>query len=140
MTDTPRRIPGRGATIVIAATALALTSFALGDYDLSWSTFDAGGGTATGGALVIEVTLGQPDASARDALTSTSFSLTGGFWAVTEPCAGDIDGTGEVGFSDLVAVLAAWGPCMGCPEDIDGDGIVGFSDLLTILADWGPCP
>ncbi len=27
------------------------------------------------------------------------------------PCPGDIDGDGEVVFTDLLRVLAAWGPC-----------------------------
>ena len=55
------------------------------------------------------------------------------------PCLEDFDGDGTVGFSDLLAVLAAWGPCAGCPEDLDSDGTVGFRDLLIVLAAWGPC-
>ncbi|NNF42811.1 MAG: hypothetical protein HKO59_15925 [Phycisphaerales bacterium] len=48
----------------------------------------------------------------------------------------DIDGDGQVGFSDLLAVLSAWGPCSGCPADLDGDGLVGLIDLLIILSAW----
>jgi hypothetical protein len=55
------------------------------------------------------------------------------------PCPGDVDGGGDVGFRDLLAVLASWGPCAGCPEDVDGNGGVGFEDLLIVLAEWGPC-
>lgn len=54
-------------------------------------------------------------------------------------CATDLDGDGQTGFSDLLAVLAAWGPCAACPEDLDDSGDVGFSDLLAVLAAWGPC-
>jgi len=54
-------------------------------------------------------------------------------------CPGDIDFNGDVGFGDLVALLAAWGPCCGCAEDIDRDGAVTFGDLLVVLAGWGPC-
>jgi hypothetical protein len=54
-------------------------------------------------------------------------------------CASDVDGDGQVGFSDLLEVLSNWGPCVGCPSDIDGDGMVGFSDLLIVLSTWGPC-
>ena len=54
-------------------------------------------------------------------------------------CAADLDGTGDVGFTDLLAVLTAWGPCSGCPEDLDGDRSVGFTDLLEVLTAWGPC-
>jgi hypothetical protein len=55
-------------------------------------------------------------------------------------CDADLDGNGDVGFDDLLAVLAAWGPCGGCAEDIDGDGSVAFGDLLIVLSTWGPCP
>jgi len=54
--------------------------------------------------------------------------------------AADFDGDGNVGFSDLTQLLAAWGPCAGCPEDLDGDDSVGFADLTTVLNSWGPCP
>ncbi len=27
-----------------------------------------------------------------------------------------------------------------CPADFDDDGNVGVSDLLVLLANWGPCP
>jgi len=54
-------------------------------------------------------------------------------------CPADLDNSGDVGFTDLIAVLAAWGPCV-CPEDLDHSGDVGFTDILTILAEWGPCP
>jgi hypothetical protein len=55
-------------------------------------------------------------------------------------CPSDVDGDGTVAFSDLLAVIADWGPCAGCPEDVDGDGVVGFTDITLILAAWGPCP
>jgi hypothetical protein len=54
-------------------------------------------------------------------------------------CTGDITGDDEVGFADLLLLLAAWGPCPGCPEDLDDDDFVGFQDLLLLLAEWGPC-
>lgn len=59
--------------------------------------------------------------------------------ALNSPLIGDIDGDGTVGFSDLVAVLAAWGPCPPpslCAHDLDCDGSIGFSDLLIVLANW----
>jgi len=49
----------------------------------------------------------------------------------------DIDGDGDVDVSDLLALLADWGPCPTCFEDIDGDGDVDVSDLLILLANWG---
>ncbi|MCP3903956.1 MAG: hypothetical protein GY715_10015 [Planctomycetes bacterium] len=27
-----------------------------------------------------------------------------------------------------------------CPSDLDGSGVVGFGDILRIISDWGPCP
>ena len=55
-------------------------------------------------------------------------------------CTGDLDGSGDVGFPDILAILAAWGPCSGCDEDLDASGDVGFPDLLTVLSAYGPCP
>jgi len=55
-------------------------------------------------------------------------------------CPADVTGDGVVDTADLLAVLAAWGPCEGCPEDINGDGIVSTEDLLILLAAWGECP
>lgn len=49
---------------------------------------------------------------------------------------GDVDGDGAVGLSDLLEVLAGWGPCAGCSADLDGDGVVGLDDLLILLAAW----
>ena len=50
---------------------------------------------------------------------------------------GDIDGDGIVGFSDLAAILAAWGICEDCPADLNGDGAVFFDDLTILLNNWG---
>ncbi len=55
-------------------------------------------------------------------------------------CLWDLDANGSVGASDLLALLASWGPCKGCPADFDSSGTVGTSDLLALLANWGPCP
>jgi len=51
---------------------------------------------------------------------------------------GDIDGDGIVGFGDLVAVLAGFGPCRTdcCTADVNGDGTVNFADLVLILANF----
>ncbi len=55
------------------------------------------------------------------------------------PCPWDLDANGSVGVSDLLLLLASWGPCKGCPADFDGNDDVGVSDLLVLLANWGPC-
>jgi subtilisin family serine protease len=55
------------------------------------------------------------------------------------PLPGDVDGDGVVNVADLVAVVAAWGPCPpagGCAADGDGDGAVGVTDLLLVILHW----
>ena len=54
----------------------------------------------------------------------------------------DLTGDGVVGVPDLLALLAAWGPCAdpcppACPEDLDGDCAIAVPDLLILLANWG---
>ncbi len=56
------------------------------------------------------------------------------------PRSGDVDGDGTVGILDLLALLAAWGPCpaapAACPTDVDGTGSTSIGDLLSLLAGW----
>lgn len=56
-------------------------------------------------------------------------------------CPADLDGDGNVGFADLLSLLAAWGPCAPgpCAADLDGDQDVGFADLLALLSVFGSC-
>ncbi|MBT8485184.1 MAG: S8 family serine peptidase [Phycisphaerales bacterium] len=53
---------------------------------------------------------------------------------------GDVNGDGAVDFTDLLALLAAWGDCpdppADCPADFDDSGTVDFNDLLVLLAAW----
>lgn len=45
----------------------------------------------------------------------------------------------DVGITDLLALLAAWGQNPHHPADFDGDGEVDLLDLLDLLNHWGPC-
>ena len=57
-----------------------------------------------------------------------------------EPPIGDLDGDCAVGVSDLLMLLANWGPCKNCDDcraDLDGDCSVGVKDLLILLGNWG---
>ncbi len=56
-------------------------------------------------------------------------------------CAADLDGEGNVGVPDLLALLGCWGGVSPECEDADlmKDGSVGVPDLLELLGAWGPC-
>jgi hypothetical protein len=83
---------------------------------------------------------GQPEPAhnaatiAATALTVANFRCSG-----APTCTEDLDGSGDVGFGDILQVIGAWGPCAACPEDLDGSGDVGFGDILVLIAGWGPC-
>lgn len=60
----------------------------------------------------------------------------------TLPCLADITGDNAVNVQDLLAVLNAWGPCLGidCLADINNDNVVNVQDLLAVINSWGACP
>jgi len=59
----------------------------------------------------------------------------------TAPCPADLDGSGDVGFGDILSIISAWGPCgVPCPEDLSGNGNVDFADILAVIGAFGPCP
>ena len=62
------------ALLVMAGVVLAQSG---GEYDLSWSTIDGGGGTSEGGGYSLSGTIGQPDAGNSQ---GGDFTLDGGFW------------------------------------------------------------
>lgn len=53
-------------------------------------------------------------------------------------CPWDLNGSGIVDTSDLLAVFAQWGT--DGPADFNESGTVDKGDLLILLANWGPCP
>ncbi len=129
--------------VALAAATFGVAFTGAGGFAIDWDTIDGGGGQSSGGTFALQGTIGQHDAGGP--MTGAKFALTGGFWAGVAsapgaPCPADLDGDGSVGVSDLLELLASWGPCKGCPADFDGNGDVGVSDLLTLLANWGPCP
>ena len=64
--------------IVLKLLFLFLGAQTGGDYDLTWSTVDGGGGTSIGGAYTLTGTAGQPDAGTHSGGT---YTVAGGFWA-----------------------------------------------------------
>ncbi len=69
-------------------------------------------------------------------------ALFGGQVEIVDSCPPDLDHNGDVGFGDLIILLASWGPCApgDCPADLDGNNDVGFGDLIILLDAWGACP
>jgi predicted outer membrane repeat protein len=55
-----------------------------------------------------------------------------------ENCEGDANGDGDVGVTDLLAVIDQWGQS-NAPADFNNDGIVNVTDLLIVVGNWGPC-
>lgn len=86
---------------------------------------------STFGALNAWIVCGNPS-------TTASQSLAGLVACPFEPALlGDLNGDGAVDFSDLLTLLADWGPCRRpCGADLDADGTVGFGDLLLLLGAW----
>jgi len=141
---------GLAATVVIADGLAGPAAL-----DVAWHTVDGGGGTSTGGAFAVAGTIGQPDAGG--AMTGGGFAIEGGFWPgdgsqPIDTCLPDIapppSGNQIVNVQDLLAVIAAWGPCAkpnNCPADIAppgppvGNDIVNVQDLLAVIAAWGTC-
>ncbi len=77
---------------------------------------------------------------------TSSWTSNAGLTDHLTTCPADFDKgggcAGVVGMTDLLILLAAWGPTPpeGHPADLDCDGTVGILDLLTLLTAWGPCP
>ena len=92
-------------------------------------TFTLGEGSSEAGAKVVEVFF-----------TDGSVGLYRYQFSPDTSVLGDLDGDGAVGTSDLLVLLASWGPCADCDEcdaDLDGNCTVGVSDLLVLLLNWG---
>lgn len=128
---------------------LSLSGVAAAQFEIDWYTIDGGGAMdVTDGSPIgftLSGTIGQPDAGV---LSGGTFQVAGGFWAsAAKPgastCPMDIappGGDGVINVSDLLLVIAHWGPCPDCVADANGDDVVNVNDLLTILANWGACP
>ena len=66
----------------IAATTVVLAQSSGGDFELTRTTIDTGGGTATGSDFDLVGAIAQPEANAQLS-TGGEFLLAGGFWAST---------------------------------------------------------
>lgn len=80
-----------------------------------------------GGVAAVEPA-GAPDTYA----SSTVYNVY-----VTVGLPGDVDKDGDVDFSDLNAVLSAYGTSGTSPADLNLDGNVGFTELNALLSNFG---
>lgn len=127
--------------VLFCLLALALPSPAAGQsggpYDLTWSNVGAGG-SASGGAYTLSLTVGQPEAGA---MSGGAYTLNGGFWGGGgSPCnlPEDIDGDGQVTVFDIQAGASAWGMANPIfPYDQDNDGDVDVRDVMLVAAAFG---
>jgi hypothetical protein len=142
------------ALLTTSMCLLLLVPAAIGDYDLSWFTIDAGGAMwTTGGELQLSGTIAQPDAGPT--LTGGGLSLTGGFWPIGAAVhRGDVDCDGLVNTFDIDPfVLALINPAAyqaqfpGCNilnADADCDGLINTFDIdsfVTCIVSGCPaCP
>ena len=112
--------PGRALVFVLSAVisgGMAASSARADEadgpagFEITTYSVDCGGGTSTGAAFELHGTIGQADAHAPS--VGGAFEAIGGFHAGGggNACPADLDGGGEVGFSDLLTLLAAWGAC-----------------------------
>lgn len=88
---------------------------------------------------ILSATCGLTDPTSLDDINFPGFDMGVAMTFVEsdEPCTGDLDGDGTVGFSDLQLILSAWNDSDG--GDANGDGETNFSDLQVILSAWGGC-
>lgn len=81
---TINRSAGRIAGITILAAMIALSATVYGqsggNFEITKSTIDGGGGSSSGGDFILTGTIGQPDAGTQTA-SGDEFALAGGFWA-----------------------------------------------------------
>ena len=119
----------------VLLTILLLLSVALrqtiGQYEITWSTIDGGGGQSNGGQYVLTGTIGQPDAAYS---AGAQYELLGGFWPGGPFC--------FVDFKDFARFAEHWlASGSGLAGDLDGDGDVDPEDLRRLADNWlGYCP
>lgn len=112
--------------MLISVSALGQSS---GDYILTWSTIDGGGGQSSGGPYTITGTIGQPDAAYS---ASGKYELLGGFWPGGPLCFVDFEH-----FAKFADVWLESGT--GLAGDIDRDGDVDIEDLRRFADYWLAC-
>ena len=127
-------------TVIVAVVPVSVLAMSGGDYEISWSTIDAGGGRSTGGDYALVGTIGQPDAGE---MAGGDFELSGGFWP-----GGPIPALCFVNFEHFAAFALYWldAPCNEgnnwCQgADLDYYGDVDLEDVKVLAYYWlNECP
>ena len=118
------------AFIMLMAMGFLMTVPALGqsggDYILTWSTINGGGGQSSGGQYVLTGTIGQPDAGHSE---DGNYELLGGFWPGGPLC--------FVEFDDFARFADYWLETgSDFPADLDSDKDVDLYDLQRFADIW----
>lgn len=120
------KIPIHFAQLAFFSAAISINAQS---YTIDWHKIAGGGGVSAGGAYQLSGTIGQPDASG--AMTSGSYSLTGGFWSLVSIVQTPgmpplfISGSGNT-------VTVYWQNVTGCTLQESGDCVAS--------AGWTTCP
>ena len=77
-----KRKLGALAAALILTIALLAGTHAAGMLAIDWWSVDGGGDRSSGGAYVLDGTIGQADAGV---LSGGAFTISGGYWAVAIP-------------------------------------------------------
>jgi hypothetical protein len=88
----------------------------------------------TGGQYTMVARAGQP--MVGTASNGDWTLMSGGVHAPEDICLGDLDGSGTIDITDLLAFLSDYGTA---EADINGDGFGDINDLLILLAAFGGC-
>ena len=121
-------------TVFVTAVPVSVLAMTGGNYQISWSTIDGGGGTSTGGNYSITATIGQPDAGE---MSGGDYMVDSGFW-VGGPILSCF-----VNFEHFAAFAIYWldAPCDAgnnwCGRaDLDYSGDVTITDLNEVVYFW----
>lgn len=113
-------------SLLAAAVVLVAASSTSADYQLVWSTIDAGGGTSSDARFTVIGTIGQPDVAYS---YGGDYEVLGGFWPGAPLC--------FVEFEDFARFAQYWlyfGS--GIPADLYEDNIVDYNDLSVFVDEW----
>ncbi len=126
-------------TVIVAVAPAGVLAMSGGDYEISWSTIDGGGGRSTGGDYALTGTIGQPDAGE---MSGGDYKLAGGFWP-----GGPIPALCFVNFEHFAEFALYWldtscdqnNWCEGADLDYLGD--VDLEDVKVLAYYWlNDCP